>query len=447
MKEINLSDHFTYKKLLLFAMPTIGMILISITYDVVDGYFTSNYIGKTAFSAVNIVYPFQLLLSIVGYMFGAGGSALIASQLGSGDTEKANQYFTMIVWVALAIGVVLAVLGMIFLPWVATLIGATPEIMEYGLPYGRTLFVFLPIMIVGYAFQSLLITAEKPHFGFYLSIANLISNLIFDYLFIVYFGWGMIGAAAATGIGACLNGIVPLIYFSRPNSSTLHFVKCKPEVKPLLKACSNGASEMVNDMATSFIFVLYNYQLLRLIGEDGVAAYGVIIFVEGIFASFFYGFAMEATTVVGYNFGAKNYPELKSLLKKGNVLNFGFGILMTLLCIVCAPIVAQIYVGYDEKVYRLSVYAMQMYSLTFLFQGFNEYSSAYFTGLNNGKVSAIIAFSKSFLIQTAAILILPIFFGIDGLWISQTVAEFAAATIGLYFYITHRHEYTGVAET
>ena len=218
-------------------------------------------------------------------------------------------------------------------------------------------------------------------------------------------------------------------------------------MKPLLKACSNGASEMVNDMATSFIFVLYNYQLLRLIGEDGVAAYGVIIFVEGIFASFFYGFAMEATTVVGYNFGAKNYPELKSLLKKGNVLNFGFGILMTLLCIVCAPIVAQIYVGYDEKVYRLSVYAMQMYSLTFLFQGFNEYSSAYFTGLNNGKVSAIIAFSKSFLIQTAAILILPIFFGIDGLWISQAVAEFAAATIGLYFYITHRHEYTGDAET
>ena len=235
-----------------------------------------------------------------------------------------------------------------------------------------------------------------------------------------------------------------MIYFSRPNSSTLRFVKCKAELKPLLRACSNGASEMVNDMATSFIFVLYNYQLLRLIGEDGVAAYGVIIFVEGIFASFFYGFAMEATTVVGYNFGAKNYPELKSLLKKGNVLNFGFGILMTLLCIVCAPIVAQIYVGYDEKVCRLSIYAMQMYSLTFLFQGFNEYSSAYFTGLNNGKVSAIIAFSKSFLIQTAAILILPIFFGLDGLWLSQAVAEFAAAIIWLYFYITHRHEYTGI---
>jgi Na+-driven multidrug efflux pump len=297
-------------------------------------------------------------------------------------------------------------------------------------------------MIVGYAFQSLLITAEKPHFGFFLSIANLISNLIFDYLFIVHFKWGMVGAAAATGIGACLNGIVPLIYFSRPNSSTLRFVKCKTELKPLLRACSNGASEMVNDMATSFIFVLYNYQLLRLIGEDGVAAYGVIIFVEGIFASFFYGFAIEATTVVGYHFGAKNYSELKSLLKKGNVLNFGFGILMTLLCVVCAPIVAQVFVGYDEKVYRLSVHAMQLYSLTFLFQGFNEYSSAYFTGLNNGKVSAIIAFSKSFLIQTAAIMLLPIFFGLEGLWVSQAVAEFAASLVGVYFYITHRWEYT-----
>ena len=443
MKEINLSDHFTYKKLLLFAMPTIGMILISITYDVVDGYFTSNFIGKTAFSAVNIVYPFQLLLSIVGYMFGTGGSALIASQLGNGNPEKANRYFTMIVRVALVVGVVLAVLGMIFLPWVAKLIGATPEILDYGLPYGYTLFAFLPIMIVGYAFQSLLITAEKPHFGFFLSIANLISNLVFDYLFIVHFQWGMVGAAAATGIGACLNGIVPLIYFSRPNSSTLRFVKCKTELKPLLRACSNGASEMVNDMATSFIFVLYNYQLLRLIGEDGVAAYGVIIFVEGIFASFFYGFAMEATTVVGYHFGAKNYSELKSLLKKGNVLNFGFGILMALLCVVCAPIVAQVFVGYDEKVYRLSVHAMQLYSLTFLFQGFNEYSSAYFTGLNNGKVSAIIAFSKSFLIQTAAIMLLPIFFGLEGLWVSQAVAEFAASLVGVYFYITHRWEYTG----
>jgi Na+-driven multidrug efflux pump len=203
---------------------------------------------------------------------------------------------------------------------------------------------------------------------------------------------------------------------------------------------------MVNDMATSFIFVLYNYQLLRLIGENGVAAYGVIIFVEGIFASFFYGFAMEATTVVGYNYGAKNYPELKSLLRKGNVLNFGFGILMTVLCMVCASMVAQIYVGYDEEVYRLSVHAMQLYAFAFLFQGFNEYSSAYFTGLNNGKVSAIIAFSKTFIIQTAAILLLPLFFGIDGLWLSQAVAEFVACIVGLYFYITHRHEYTGVAK-
>ena len=443
MKEINLSDHFTYQKLLLFAMPTIGMILISITYDVVDGYFTSNYIGKTAFSAVNIVYPFQLLLSMVGYMFGTGGSALIASQLGNGNTEKANQYFTMIIRVAIAVGLLLAVLGMIFLPWVASLIGATPEILKYGVPYGRTLFVFLPIMIVGYAFQSLLITAEKPQFGFYLSIANLLSNIVFDYLFIVHFGWGMIGAAAATGIGACLNGIVPLIYFMRPNSSRLRFIRCKTELKPLLKACSNGASEMVNDMATSFIFVLYNYQLLRMIGEDGVAAYGVIIFVEGIFASFFYGFALEATTVVGYNFGAKNYTELKSLLKKGNALNFGFGIVMTILCIVCAPMVAQIYVGYDEEVYRLSIHAMQLYALAFLFQGFNEFSSAYFTGLNNGKVSAIIAFSKTFIIQTAAIMLLPMFLGIEGLWLAQAVAEFTACLVGLYFYITHKHEYTG----
>ena len=243
--DIKLSDHFTYKKMLLFAAPTIGTVLIAITYDVIDGFFVSNYIGKTAFAAVNIIYPFQLMLSVIGYMFGTGGSALVASEMGRGRQDRANQVFTMIVKAALLFGIVLAILGVIFLPEIAGLIGATQTIMEYGLPYGRTLFIFLPVMIVGYAFQSLLITAEKPQFGLYLSIANMISNIIFDYLFIVVFDWGMVGAAVATGIGACLNGIVPLIYFSRDNSSKLHFTDCHFERKALWETCSNGLSEMV----------------------------------------------------------------------------------------------------------------------------------------------------------------------------------------------------------
>ena len=443
MKEIKLSDHFTYKKLLLFAMPTIGMIMISITYDVVDGYFVSNYIGKTAFSAVNVIYPFQLLLSMVGYMFGSGGSALIAAELGDGRIQNARRYFTAIVKTAAASGIVLAVVGILFLRPVAVLIGATPEILEFGLPYGRTLFLFLPIMILGYTFQSILITAEKPKLGLYISLGNLFSNIFFDWLFVAVFQWGMVGTAAATGIGACLNGLIPLVYFARPNSSPLRFCGGSVQLRPILKAFGNGASEMVNDMATSLIFVLYNFQLLKMLGEDGVAAYGVTVFVEGIFAAVFYGLAMQATSIVGYHFGARNYPELKSLLKKGIIVNILFGALMFVLAQISAPLISRIYVGYDETVYRLSIHALRMYALAFLLQGFNEYASAYFTGLNNGLVSGILAFTRTFLIQTVMILVLPLFLGTDGLWLAQAATEVFAAVIAIAFLVARKREYCG----
>ena len=439
--DIKLSDHFTYKKMLLFAAPTIGTVLIAITYDIIDGYFVSNYIGKTAFAAVNVIYPLQLLLSVIGYMFGTGGSALIASELGRENKERANQVFTMIVKTAFIFGIFLAALGFIFLPQIAELMGATPSIMEYGLPYGRTLFLFLPIMIVGYAFQSLLITAEKPHYGFYLSIANMLSNIIFDYLFIVEFGWGMVGAAVATGIGACINGIFPLVYFSRPNSSALCFTSWRFEYQTLLETCSNGLSEMVEDMATSLIFVFYNIQLLRFMGEDGVAAFGVVIFVEGIFTSVFYALALEANSVVGYHYGAKNYDELKNLLKKGVILNLFFGILMYFTAQVAAEWVAELYVGYDKTVCALAIEALKAFALAFILQGFNSYASAYFTGLNNGKISAVIAFSRTFFIQTAAIFTLPLIFGAESLWVCQAVAEFISATVGVALLYRYRKDY------
>ena len=440
---IKLSDHFTYRKLLLFALPTIGTVMIAITYDVIDGYFVSNFIGKTAFAAVNIIYPFQLFLSVIGYMFGTGGSALIAAELGKGDRQNANRCFTMIIKTAFWAGVVLAVLGIVFLPPIAAMIGATKEIMVYGLPYGRTLFLFLPVMIVGYAFQSLLITAEKPKFGLYISIANMFSNLVFDYLFIVVFGWGMVGAAVATGIGACLNGIVPLIYFSRPNSSTLRFESCRLEIKSLLDACYNGLSEMVEDMSTCVIFVLYNYQLLRFLGEDGVAAFGMVVFVEGIFTSVFYGLALQADSIVGYHYGARNFPELKSLLRKGSVMNLFFGVLMFFLVQYTALWIAELYVGYDKNVCALAKHALCLYAFAFVLQGFNTYASAYFTGLNNGRVSAIIAFSRTFFFQTLAILALPLFFGAEGLWLAQSAAEMISAAVAVVLLFRYRKDYCG----
>ena len=444
--DIKLSDHFTYKKLLLFAAPTIGTVLIAITYDIIDGYLVSNYIGKTAFAAVNVIYPFQLMLSVIGYMFGTGGSALIASELGRGKSDRARQVFTMIIKTAFCLGLVLAMLGFIFLPEIGRLIGATPDIMEYGLPYGRTLFIFLPIMIVGYAFQSILITAEKPQLGFYLSLANMFSNIIFDYLFIVVFHWGMVGAAVATGIGACINGLVPLYYFSRPNSSCLRFTSYKFDRQTLLDTCYNGLSEMVDDMAASSIFVFYNIQLLRFMGEDGVAAFGVVVFVEGIFTAVFAGLCLEANSVVGYHYGAQNFSELKSLLKKGIILNLLFGVLMFSLAETTASWIARIYVGYDLAVCALAEEALKAFALAFVLQGFNIYAAAYFTGLNNGKISAIIALTRTFLFETLAIFVLPMIFGPESLWICQTVAEFFAAAVAIFMLYTYRHDYLGDKE-
>lgn len=441
--DIKLSDHFTYKKILLFAAPTIGTVLIAITYDIIDGFFVSNYIGKTAFAAVNIIYPFQLMLSVIGYMFGTGGSALIASELGRGKEERARQIFTMLIKTAFTIGVALAVLGFIFLPEIGELIGATPSIMEYGLPYGRTLFLFLPVMIVGYAFQSILITAEKPQLGFYLSVANMFSNIIFDYLFIVVFQWEMVGAAVATGIGACINGLIPLYYFSRPNSSCLHFTSYKFDGKALFATCSNGLSEMVDDMAISVVFVFYNIQLLRFMGEDGVAAFGVVVFVEGIFTAVFAALCLEANSIVGYHFGAQNHLELRSLLKKGIVLNLGFGILMFVLAQITAGWIAEVYVGYEPSVCALAEEALKAFALAFILQGFNIYAAAYFTGLNNGKISAVIAICRTFLFQTLAIFGLPLIFGAKSLWVCQAVAEVVSAGVSIALLYIYRQDYLG----
>ena len=386
------------------------------------------------------------MLSVIGYMFGTGGSALIASELGRGKSDRARQVFTMIIKTAFCLGLVLAMLGFIFLPEIGRLIGATPDIMEYGLPYGRTLFIFLPIMIVGYAFQSILITAEKPQLGFYLSLANMFSNIIFDYLFIVVFHWGMVGAAVATGIGACINGLVPLYYFSRPNSSCLRFTSYKFDRQTLLDTCYNGLSEMVDDMAASIIFVFYNIQLLRFMGEDGVAAFGVVVFVEGIFTAVFAGLCLEANSVVGYHYGAQNFSELKSLLKKGIILNLLFGVLMFSLAETTASWIARIYVGYDLAVCALAEEALKAFALAFVLQGFNIYAAAYFTGLNNGKISAIIALTRTFLFETLAIFVLPMIFGPESLWICQTVAEFFAAAVAIFMLYTYRHDYLGDKE-
>ena len=440
---IKLSDHFTCGKLVLFALPTIGMILVSTTYDLIDGYYVSNYIGKTAFAAINIIYPYLLAIMAVGMMFGVGGSALIAAELGKGDRDRANRYFTMIVKAAFGAGVVLGIAGLLALPTVAQLLGATGDMMSYGLPYGRVLLLFMPIAILSYAFQSLLITAEKPQFGLYFSLINMGSNIIFDWLFIVIFGWGMTGAALATAIGMCLNGILPLIYFLRENTSPLRLVKSGWDIGPLLGAMGNGSSEMVTNVSTALIFIFYNMQLMGFIGEDGVAAYGTVLFVEGIFDAIFYGLAMEATSVVGYHAGAQNFGELQSLLKKGIILNLGCGTVMFALAQCFAPWVADIYLGYDAELSALGIYALRMFAFAFILQGFNEYASAYFTGLGNGRVSAAIAFMRTFVLQSIAIFGLPLIFGVDGLWFAQTFAEVISTLVAIIFLIKFRHEFMG----
>ena len=439
--KIKLSDHFTYSKLLRFVFPSIIMMIFTSIYGVVDGLFVSNFAGKTAFASINLVMPFVMILGGIGFMIGTGGTALVSKVLGEGKKEKANKIFTMMIIFTLLLGTLLSVIGVVSMPWVADFLGATEEMMADCILYGRIVTGFTVAIMLQNVFQSFLIAAEKPKLGLLATVLAGVTNMALDAIFIIVFKWGVAGAAIATGLSQCVGGIFPLIYFSRDNSSLLRLTNTKLEIKPILNACGNGSSELMSNISSSVVSMIYNFQLMKYVGEDGVSAYGVLMYVQFIFVAIYIGYAIGCAPITGYHFGAQNHGELKNMLRKSAFLSAISGVVLTILAIVLSSPLAKLFVGYDEELYELTRHAFSLFAYSFLLAGFNIFTSSFFTALNNGAVSAAISFMRTLIFQTSSVLILPIFLGVDGIWWAITVAEVFAFILSLIFLFAKREKY------
>lgn len=439
--KIQLSSHFTYKKLFYFCLSPVIMMIFTSIYGVVDGFFVSNFVGKVPFAAINLVMPFIMILGGVGFMIGTGGSALIAKTLGEDNPELANCYFTMLVKLTVVLGILLSLIGIVFIRPISYLLGATDAMIDDCVIYGRTVLAFNTAFMLQNVFQTFLAAAEKPRLGLVVTAMAGITNMILDALFIAVFHWGVAGAAIATGIGQCVGGILPLIYFLRPNSSRLQFRKSGIDGRALLKACANGSSELMSNISSSLISVIYNLQLIKFAGENGVAAYGTIMYIQFIFIAIFIGYTIGTSPIISYHYGAGNTGELKNLLKKSMTLVGAAGIIMTVAAWVLAGPLSEIFVGYDRELFDLTRHAFRIFAFSFLLAGVNIFSSAFFTALNNGGVSAAISFMRTLVFQIVSVLALPVFFGLDGIWYSITVAEVLAFCVALIFLLLNRRKY------
>lgn len=440
---IKLSDHFTYRRLIRFVIPSVAMMILTSIYGVVDGLFVSNFVGKTPFAAVNLVIPFTMILGAFGFMLGTGGTALVAKTLGEGRQEEANRIFSMLIYFALGLGVLLTIFGIAVLKGIVIKMGADDAMLHHCMIYGRIVLLGIPFYMLQNMFQNFLIAAEKPQLGLIVTIAAGVTNMVLDALFIAVLGWGVAGAAAATALGQCVGGLVPFVYFARKNSSKLSLVKTRLMGGALFHACTNGSSELVSNVSMSLVGMLYNLQLMKFAGENGVAAYGVIMYVNFIFIAIFLGYAYGSAPIVAFNYGARRTEELQNVLKKSLKLILGTGISLFLIATVFADVLSGLFVGYDAELYRLTVRGFHLYAISFLLCGFNIYGSSFFTALNNGVVSAAISFLRTVVFEVAAILILPVFFGVDGIWCAITVAELASIliTIGAFSALRRRYQY------
>lgn len=440
-KMIQLSDHFTYKKLLRFTFPSIIMMVFTSIYGVVDGFFVSNFAGKTAFAAINLIMPFIMILGGMGFMVGTGGTALVSLVLGQNDREKANRYFSMMIYLTVIMGVALSGVGFFFMRPVSELLGATPEMMGDCVLYGRITIGFTTSFMLQNVFQSFLIAAERPKLGLAATVAAGMTNMILDALFVGVFRWGVAGAALATGLSQCVGGLLPLLYFIRPNTSRLRLTWTRPEWRPMLQACANGSSELMSNISASVVSMVYNFQLLRYLGENGVSAYGVLMYVQFIFIAIYIGYSVGAAPIVSFHYGAGNETELQNMFRKSLCLVWGASVVLTVLAFGLASPLAQIFVGYDEELFALTRHAFQLFAFSFLLAGFNIFTSSFFTALNNGAISAAISFMRTLIFQTASVLILPMLFGVDGIWWAITAAEIFACVLSSGFLITKRGQY------
>ncbi len=443
--EIGLDGHFTYRKLLRFVASPVLMMLFTSLYGVVDGFFVSNYVGSTGLAAVNLIWPLVMGVSTIGFMVGSGGSAVVSKTLGEGDHQKANSYFSLLIYVTAGVGLALSVLFLFLIRPVSVALGASGPLLADCVSYGRWLTVFALPFILQVAFQSFLVTAGKPDLSLGFSIFGGVANMVLDWLFIVPLHMGVAGAALATGLGQVIGGVIPLVYFLGKNNSLLSLGRTKWNGWVLLKTCTNGASEMVTNLSTTVVQTLYNIRLMGLVGEAGVAAYGIILYVMFVFTALYYGYAMGAAPLVGFHFGARNRKELQSLFRKSIVLLLGAGVILTALAEAVSGPLTAVFAGYDPDLFALTLRGFRLYALSFLLMGMSVWGSAFFTALSNGLVSAVISFLRTLVFETGAVLLLPLVLGLDGIWLSGLAAEIAslAVTVGFFRRMGPRYGYLG----
>lgn len=439
--KIQLSDHFTYGKLFRFCIAPVGMMVFTSIYGVVDGFFVSNFVGKTPFAAINLIWPFIMILGSVGFMIGSGGSALVAKTLGEGDQARASRYFTMCVTLTAALGVLLSAVGVALIRPISLWLGATEAMLEDCVVYGRIVLTFNTVFMLQNVFQTFLTTAEKPRLGLAITVAAGLTNMALDALLVAVVPLGVVGAALATGISQCVGGLLPLWYFLRKNNSALRLVKTKWERKPLAQACLNGSSEMMSNVSGSIVSMVYNVQLLRFAGENGVAAYGVLMYIQFIFVAIFIGYSIAAAPVVSYHYGAGNHAELKNLRQKSLTMMGIAGVGLLALAELLAEPLAAIFVGYDQTLYEMTVRAFRIFSIAFLAGGINIFASSFFTALNNGPISAAISFLRTLVFQIGCVLGLPLLLGLDGIWWATTAAEALALIVAAAFLVAERKRY------
>lgn len=442
-QRIQLSDHFTYGRLIRFTLPSIGMMVCTSIYSVVDGFFVSNFAGKTPFAAINLIMPFLMILSTVGLMFGTGGSAVVAKTFGEGDKEKGNRLFSLFVYVTAVLGVVFAVLGIAFIRPIAELLGAEGAMLKNAVLYARIILLALPFNVLQLLFQSFCVAAEKPKMGLIVTVMSGLTNMVLDAVLVISLPeeYKLAGAAVATALSQVMGGAVPLFYFGRKNSSILKLGKTHFDGKAVLKAATNGSSEFMSNISMSLVGMLYNIRLLKYAGENGVAAYGVMMYVSMIFAAAFLGYSIGTAPIIGYHDGAKNYDELKGLLGKSLTMIGVFGIVMVIAAELLALPLAKLFVGYDAELMEMTVSGFRVFGLSFIFMGYAIYGSGFFTALNDGLTSAIISFLRTLVFQVAAVALLPMIWGLDGIWFSIVVAEFMAVILSGIFLIAKRKKY------
>ena len=438
---IQLSDHFTYRRLLRFTLPSIAMMIFTSIYGIVDGFFVSNFVGKTSFAAVNFIMPFLMILGAFGFMFGTGGSALIAKTMGEGDMPRANRLFSLLTYTSASLGVAVAVFGIIFIRPVAALLGAEGEMLNDCVTYGRIILLALPFFMLQMEFQSFFITAEKPQLGLITTVASGVTNMALDALLVAVLEMGLVGAALATALSQAVGGIIPLCYFSRKNSSRLKLTRTSFDGFVLLRTCTNGSSELMSNISMSLVGMLYNVQLMKYAGEDGVAAYGVLMYVSMIFIACFIGYSIGSAPIISYHFGAGNTGELKSLLRKSITIIGITSVSMLALSLVLAAPLSELFVGYDRELMALTMRGFYIFSFAFLFAGYAIFFSGFFTALNDGLTSALISFLRTLVFQVAAVILLPLIFDIDGIWLSVVAADMMAVAFGLIFIFAKRKKY------